>query len=809
MRWCMRALRSSPLLLAPSAADFQFPVPVSCAEERRPQVTLNVVMCVYLSAVRWAGRGRDSNPVAPLGAAAGGEGRDVTPALGAVGVMAGGVGAGVFIIIQIFTIHVIIQFQQFCLQIFIISVIIHPSVRGQEKEMAKGKAKINGSALLQPRSLRSRKRECPSEEISETDDVQASRHQQDTEGSTSAVDAKLLQSHPTPVQESTIISPQQHEAEGLSSLTKQDPDTYEKHSEATHVEIKKTAVANHNNVSQPEEFKINAGNEGNNIQKNQGEMTAEECNRSPSQTCTDQLQVFLAISEEGDKAALDEQMGAKENSQCDSEKKQEAIQEEPSNVNMADVKELTKEAAVGLPAKKKRRMGMCGLTERERRHFLNTQKHGYKRQERVEKINICNNTADLVAQEEMISFSPLSSPSSIPAGSVTEQEEPDIQLESSHCGGQDREETEVLITVTTSDGTSAACDPMGESCEVEGVMAPGPEQTADTKSDPPPTEEEKEELLENPDQQEPEGSAAEIPAEKPQEPIEDGEDGSAAAEDQSPAITLYSNSTQNEETENGDAMEAAVLQVNSDTRTSEKKEELTGGAGDGVEEDPQSGGSNTVKLCEAAALPSGSERKDSVSDGTKCDGDKEHSAGSTSNAEPLQTWDTTDPFGSGYLDYVTDSQLNSISLSEVDVMEEEDLGSPDHEDATELICGLIRELSSLNRKVMATHRDLENLRSGSALLVHGVVLSVHHRAEALGVGFGPRGSAQGTHVLTQRLENQHDRGLWSTPNHQVVDETQSQTARTLPQSHDRSLWSTPNHQVVDETQSQTARTLPL
>ncbi|KAL3067279.1 hypothetical protein OYC64_017083 [Pagothenia borchgrevinki] len=534
--------------------------------------------------------------------------------------------------------------------------------------MAKGKAKINGSALVQPRSLRSRKRECPSEEISETDDVQTSRHQQDTEGSTSAVDTKLLQSHPTPVQESTIISTQQHEAEGLSSLTKQDLDTYEKHSEATHVEVEafadqeETAVAHHNNVPQPEEFKINAGNEGNNIQKNQGEITAEECNRSPSQTCTDQLQVFLAISEEGDTSALDEQMGAKENSQCDSEKKQEAIHEEPSNVNMADVKELTKEAAAGLPAKKKRRM----------------------------------------------------------AGGVTEQEEPDIQLESSHCGGQDREETEVLITVTTSDGTSAACDPMGESCEVEGVIAPGPEQTADTKSDPPPTEEEKEELLENPDQQEPEGSAAEIPAEKPQEPIEDGEDGSAAAGDQSPAITLYSNPTQNEETENGDAMEAAVLQVNSDTRTSEKKEELTGGAGDGAEDgagdgaeagalptDPQSGGSNTVKLCEAAALPSGSERKDS------CDGDKEHSAGSTSNAEPLQTWDTTDPFGSGYLDYVTDSQLNTISLSEVDVMEEEDLGSPDHEDATELICGLIRELSSLNRKVMATHRDLENLRRSS------------------------------------------------------------------------------------------------
>ncbi|XP_063739985.1 break repair meiotic recombinase recruitment factor 1-like isoform X1 [Eleginops maclovinus] len=321
----------------------------------------------------------------------------------------------------------------------------------------------------------------------------------------------------------------------------------------------------------------------------------------------------------------------------------------------------------------------------------------------------------------MISSSSLSSPPSIPAGSVAEQDEPDIKLESSHCGGEDRAETEVHIAATTSDGTSAVCDPMGQSGEVEGVIAPDPEQTGDPKSDPPPTEEEKEELLGNPDQQEPDGSTAGIVDENPLEHIKDREDGSA--EDRRPAITLYSSPTQNEEAENGDAMEAAVLLENSETRTSKNKEELTGGDGDGAEAsagdgagagasptDPRSGGLSTVELCEAAALPGGSLMKDSVSDGTNLQ--SENVAGSSSNAEPLQTSDTTDPFGSGYLDYVTDSQLNTIVLSEVEVMEE-DVGPPDHEDATDLICGLIRELSSLNRKVMATHRDLENLRRGN------------------------------------------------------------------------------------------------
>ncbi|XP_017312536.1 uncharacterized protein LOC108258434 isoform X2 [Ictalurus punctatus] len=64
---------------------------------------------------------------------------------------------------------------------------------------------------------------------------------------------------------------------------------------------------------------------------------------------------------------------------------------------------------------------------------------------------------------------------------------------------------------------------------------------------------------------------------------------------------------------------------------------------------------------------------------------------------------------------MTDSQLHKIALS----MELEDQPIPegcDHqEDATELVRGLIRELSSINRTVMAAHREMELLRRGKLL----------------------------------------------------------------------------------------------
>ncbi|XP_060716483.1 uncharacterized protein si:ch211-286b5.2 isoform X2 [Tachysurus vachellii] len=65
-----------------------------------------------------------------------------------------------------------------------------------------------------------------------------------------------------------------------------------------------------------------------------------------------------------------------------------------------------------------------------------------------------------------------------------------------------------------------------------------------------------------------------------------------------------------------------------------------------------------------------------------------------------------------FLYFMTVSQIHKIALS----MELEDQLNPEdydqQEDATELVRGLIRELSSLNRTVMVAHREMELLRRG-------------------------------------------------------------------------------------------------
>nr|XP_023696783.1 uncharacterized protein LOC111858863 isoform X1 [Paramormyrops kingsleyae] len=58
--------------------------------------------------------------------------------------------------------------------------------------------------------------------------------------------------------------------------------------------------------------------------------------------------------------------------------------------------------------------------------------------------------------------------------------------------------------------------------------------------------------------------------------------------------------------------------------------------------------------------------------------------------------------------FLSDSQLNSVALGEL----ERDQPTGKQEDATHLLCGLVTELSTLNRMVMAAHRELESLRRG-------------------------------------------------------------------------------------------------
>ncbi|KAM9856815.1 uncharacterized protein ACBR49_000500 [Aulostomus maculatus] len=245
-----------------------------------------------------------------------------------------------------------------------------------------------------------------------------------------------------------------------------------------------------------------------------------------------------------------------------------------------------------------------------------------------------------------------------------------MQPQSMQSGAADRPEPEVHITI------SDVCDPHcsdGQTCEADGGLVADPKQPADLNSETSPNR-------------------------------------------------VASSQSKNEETDtkrHGGV--ASVLQVDSVTiATEEERREET--SGDAMHHDraeagaslsgTQQGGYNcdSVELSMVAVPSGGAKRKDD------CCPDNEPGTGpSVVNTEHPHTQDSADPFGSGCSDDVSDSQLNNIVWMEDKVIVEEGRGpgsSDKAEDATDLICGLIKEVSSLNRTVMAAHRELENLRRG-------------------------------------------------------------------------------------------------
>lgn len=223
-----------------------------------------------------------------------------------------------------------------------------------------------------------------------------------------------------------------HQAAEEPCLTEQNVVTDEIHKEAPNVSSKtemdeaqlETLVINPNNDTQLEGFILHHDNDANQSKECKEGILVMECNRSPSQTCTDQVQILLPTFDGvNGSGTLEEQQGAEENSQCNSERHQENGHEECSDLSV--------EAEVKVPAKKKQRMGVCCLTGKERSRFLQTKncENGESRVEKTEKHN-CSSSADLTCNEEMIPLpsSPLSV--SIPEGSVPEQNKAEIQLQS-------------------------------------------------------------------------------------------------------------------------------------------------------------------------------------------------------------------------------------------------------------------------------------------------------------------------------------------------------------------------------------------
>ncbi|KAM6939516.1 uncharacterized protein FYW49_007434 [Xenentodon cancila] len=403
---------------------------------------------------------------------------------------------------------------------------------------------------------------------------------------------------------------------------------------------------------------------------------------------------------------MDEHVGPKDNS--DLEKIQGTAQYASSDMCMGDLKEL----GVGLPAKKKRRMGSCGLSERERSCFLQKQNRENE-QNGMETLQrrLCSETTHTAGLEEDTCPPPITS-----AGNILEQGEAEPKVQSSLCG-YDRAGTEVHITVATSDDTKTVRDPgasQGKSLEAEGGAVTDPELPGNPDSCPIAKEEEGGHL-ENQEVQGLKEPTAKNTDDMPEKEMKNGEDMTAEVH-LSSAIT--SETRRNEEHESRDAVEAACPEENSLTR----KNDAMCCDKDASSANIQCGGLNcgSVEFCEAAVTPSVRETKYS------CDPDDDAAAGpSPVNAEHTQASDPSNALASGYLDYVSDSQLNTIVLTEEVVMKkEEEAGSFGQlEDASDLVCGLIRELSSLNRKVMAARRELENLRRSSQTSKETCVLS--------------------------------------------------------------------------------------
>lgn len=184
-----------------------------------------------------------------------------------------------------------------------------------------------------------------------------------------------------------------------------------------------------------------------------------------------------------------------------------------------------------------------------------------------------------------------------------------------------RTESEAPGAVGPSDGSTAVCDPgcsEGKGCEREDGFVADSEQAANSDQ---PEEKGVGENSSSQTLQERKARGNEGTAEIPEKHEEDCSAEAAC----SSAISLCI--SRDEKTGNWDAVEAPLLQVKGTTGTrDEKKEEMSANVEgvDGADEgascshtQPAGLKCGSVELCEAAATPSVSERKDSVSNGTR------------------------------------------------------------------------------------------------------------------------------------------------------------------------------------------------
>lgn len=188
------------------------------------------------------------------------------------------------------------------------------------------------------------------------------------------------------LQECAVIIKQHHKAAELSCLSEQDGLFKEKGTEMTSVNITNAAA--------------------------RGQEDTDPSSDSQLETCG-------VNNEENEEEAERKQIYSKRN--LDLEKNQD----KPSTCT-SDAEEST----AGLPAKKKRRMGLCGLTKKEWNHSLQKNENWPNVTESSEK-QIYDKTPKSVALEEEPP-SDSASPQHVSADCITERNEPEPTPQNSH-----------------------------------------------------------------------------------------------------------------------------------------------------------------------------------------------------------------------------------------------------------------------------------------------------------------------------------------------------------------------------------------
>lgn len=171
----------------------------------------------------------------------------------------------------------------------------------------------------------------------------------------------------SPLQMSIVISVQD-QAAAQSSLTKPDviPDKKVDKSSVNDIVIKQQeATVTH--PSSDFQRQISPLSDDSKSTKDKEEKKMMKCERTLSQTFT---QLTSDKADQSCSTALEDQQRTKNNLQSDLVRNQKVSLPAPSSECMGNSKDDKVEAVTEEPAKKRKRMGMCGLTEKERSHFL-------------------------------------------------------------------------------------------------------------------------------------------------------------------------------------------------------------------------------------------------------------------------------------------------------------------------------------------------------------------------------------------------------------------------------------------------------